>query len=253
MQSTDFRRAAWLAIALVIVPPHPVRVARATDAPGAAAWTSLGAGVEHLAIAHGAIDGHAFRFRPTDVALRIVPASAGLAPVASLAPAGDVIATNASFFDTDGRAMGVAFDRGRSVGGARLARWAAFVVDGGRARIVAGARLESGAHDFAVQGMPRLVVGGEVPALKPQRARRTAVCVAGDAVVLLATRSRVEGAELARWLAAPARDGGLGCDEALNLDGGSSTQLTVRWNGFDAAIEGLSGVPNALVVMPKPR
>jgi hypothetical protein len=238
-----------LAVSLVLALLH-VAVARAAEPAG---WRALGAGVEHLAIAHGAIEGHAFRFRPADVALRVVPAGAGLEAVAAIAPGGDVIATNASFFDTEGRAMGAAWGRGRAVGGARLARWAAFVVDGGRARIVAGARLESGAHDFAVQGMPRLVVDGRVPALKPQRARRTAVCVAGDAVVLVATRSRVEGADLARWLAAPARDGGLGCDEALNLDGGSSTQLVARWNGFAASIDGASGVPNALVVLPKPR
>lgn len=247
------RTARAIALVLAVLAaswPHAVRAAGGDAGPE---WTPLGHGVEHRALAHGAIDGHAFRFRPADVVLGIVPAGEGLARIPALAPEGDVIATNASFFDTSNHAMGAAQDHGRSVGGAPLTRWAAFVVDGGRARIVRGAELGKGAHDFAVQGLPRLVIAGEVPPLKPQSARRTALCVDGDAMILAATRSRVDGAEFARFLAAGARDGGLGCDDALNLDGGSSTQLLARWNGFEAAIEGVSAVPNALVIRPKPR
>jgi hypothetical protein len=149
--------------------------------------------------------------------------------------------------------MGLAIDRGRSIGGRRLSRWAAFVADRGRARIVAGSALGEGAGtDLVVQGFPRLVVAGAVPRLKPQRAQRTVLCVAGARVVLLVTRSRVDASELARFLAAPADAGGLGCRDALNLDGGASTQLAARWGGFEARVDGASGVPNALVVTPLP-
>jgi len=217
------------------------------------AWAALGRGVEHRRLEHGAIAGHAFRFRPDDVELRVVPAPGGRARVADFAPAGDAIATNASFFDEAGRTMGLAVDRGRSVGGRRLAKWAAFVLEGRRPRIVAGSALGDGAGaDLVVQGLPRLVVAGAVPRLKPQRAQRTVLCVAGARVVLLVTTSRVDATELARLLAAPAADGGLGCRDALNLDGGSSTQLAARWGGFAARIDGAWGVPNALVVTPKP-
>jgi len=203
-------------------------------------------------MASGSIQGHAFRFRPADVELRVVPAPSGRARVGELAPGSDAIAINASFFDENGEAMGLALDRGRSVGGRRLARWAAFVVDGGRARIVAGAALTADAtHDFAVQGFPRLVVAGAVPRLKPQRAARTAVCVEGARVVLVVTTSRVDASEFARLLAAPPAAGGLGCRDALNLDGGSSTQLAARWGRFEARVDGAWGVPNALVVTPK--
>jgi hypothetical protein len=216
-------------------------------------WRPLGHGVEHLALASDAIVGHAFRFRLADVDLHVVPAPEGRARVAEIATAPDVIATNASFFDEAGKTMGLAVDRGRSVGGKRLTRWAAFVVDGGRPRIDrGGAVADSALLDLAVQGLPRLVVGGAVPGLKPQRAERTAICVAGERVVLLVTTTRIEAAEFARFLAAPPDAGGIGCDEALNLDGGSSTQLVARWGDFDARIEGAWGVPNALVLTPKP-
>jgi hypothetical protein len=238
-------RALALAIALC---------ALAGAARAGGGWTSLGRGVEHLAIANGPIEGHAFRFRPEDVDLHVIPAPAGRARVAELVPGGDSIATNASFFDETGKTMGLAIDRGRSVGGRRLSSWAAFVVDGGSARVVRGATLTGvDPHDLVVQGLPRLVIGGAVPQLKPQRAARTAVCVDGARVVLLVTTVRVEASDLARFLAAPPAAGGIGCKDALNLDGGSSTQLTARWGSFAAHVDGAWGVPNALVVTPKPR
>jgi hypothetical protein len=218
-----------------------------------ARWAPLGRGVEHLALASGPIAGHAFRFRPAEVELHLLPAPGGRARVDAIAPRDDVIATNASFFDEAGKTMGLAIDGGRSLGGRRLARWAAFVMDGERAWIDRGSALDAAAvHDVVVQGLPRLVVAGAVPRLKPQRAMRTAICVARAHVVLLVTTSSVDATELARFLAAPAAQGGIGCEEALNLDGGSSTQLVARWGGFVAHVDGAWGVPNALVVTPRP-
>ncbi|MCU0668519.1 MAG: phosphodiester glycosidase family protein [Myxococcota bacterium] len=228
-----------------------------TDVRGAEpgpSWTSLGRGVEHLALASGSIQGHAFRFRPAEVEMRVVPAAEGHARVAAIAPAQDAIATNASFFDEAGKTMGLAVDRGRSLGGRRISRWAAFVVDGASARIVAGATLEDVlGHDLVLQGLPRLVVGGAVPRLKPQRAERTAVCVEDARVVLVVTTSRVDATEFARFLAGAPDAGGLGCRDALNFDGGSSTQLAAHWGTFEATIDGAWGVPNALVVTPRTR
>jgi hypothetical protein len=238
------RAACGLALLLCCAP----RLAGAEPA----AWTALGRGVEHLSVAHGAIQGHAFRFRPAEVELHVVAAPAGRARVDEIAPARDAIATNASYFDEAGRAMGLAVDRGRSLGGLRLSRWAAFVVEAGRPRIEPGAAVDPRApHDVVVQGMPRLVVAGAVPRLKPQHAARTAICVAGGRVVLLVTTSSPDATELARFLAAPPADGGIGCEEALNLDGGSSTQLVAHWGDFAARVEGAWGVPNALVLTPK--
>lgn len=237
-----------LALALLAAAAAPARASAGGDP-----WTPLGRGVAHRTLAHGAIAGHAFRFRPVDVELRVVAAAEGRAPVARLAPEGDAIAVNASFFDEEGRTMGLAIDRGRSLGGRRIARWGGFAVDGGRPRIVGGASLGDGSRsEVVVQGLPRLVVDGAVPRLKPQRARRTAVCVAGAQVVLLVTTAPVDATELAQFLATPPARGGIGCGDALNLDGGSSTQLVARWGDFQARVDGAWGVPNALVVTPRP-
>jgi hypothetical protein len=164
-----------------------------------------------------------------------------------------VVAINASFFDTDGRAMGLAVDEGRSMGSGRRQSWGALVVEGRQARITLGA--EIGGHlapRLVVQGIPRLVIGGKVPGLKQQLAERSAVCAQGS-VVILVVSTKAETTAFARFLADSSERGGLGCGDALNLDGGPSTQLVVKLPGLTLALPGGWGVPNALVATPGKR
>jgi hypothetical protein len=103
-----------------------------------------------------------------------------------------------------------------------------------------------------VQGIPRLLVGGRVQQLKPQTAERTAVC-AEENVVVLVVSTRAAATAFARFLADPPDQGGLGCRDALNLDGGLSTQLVVKLPALTLSVPGGWGVPNALVVAPGKR
>jgi len=80
-------------------------------------------------------------------------------------------------------------------------------------------------------------------------AERTAVCAKGSVVVLVVT-TKVETTPFARFLADPLDQGGLGCPDALNLDGGPSTQLMVKLPALTLSVAGGWGVPNALVVSP---
>ena len=200
--------------------------------------------------------GHAFRIDLGEAELRLVPAS-GPSPrqtveqIASPFPA--VVAVNASFFDNDGRAMGLAVSEGRLLATGRRASWGALVVSGADARIVLGSGISDPlAHRLIVQGLPRLVVGGKVPGLKPQVAERTAVCAAGSRVVIVVV-SKVESIAFARFLAEPSEKSGLGCSDALNFDGGPSTQLVVRLPALTLSLRGGWGVPNALVAVPGKR
>jgi hypothetical protein len=57
--------------------------------------------------------------------------------------------------------------------------------------------------------------------------------------------------EFAHFLALPRSAGGLGCRNALNLDGGQSTQLHAALPGLSLEMRGGAAVPNALVVIPR--
>src|SRR5262249_22651576 len=128
----------------------------------------------------------------------------------------------------------------------------ALVVKGTRARILSGAdvKLEENpdAPMSVIQGFPRLVTGGQVEHLKPQVARRTAVCVDGNRLVIVVTND-AEFNAFPPLLATPESAGGAGCKDALNLDGGPSTQLEARLPGFSLSEPG-QPVPDALAIVP---
>lgn len=197
--------------------------------------------------------GHAFQIDLGGAELRLVPAG-GLSSKQTVeqiaAPFPAVVAVNASFFDKDGRAMGLAVGEGGVMATGKRRTWGALAVSGTDARIVLGSDIPDQFTDrLIVQGLPRLVVGGRVPGLKPQIAERTAVCTAGSRVVIVVA-TRAETTAFARFLAEPPEKAGLGCADALNLDGGPSTQLVVKLPALTLSIRGGSQVPNALVAIP---
>jgi len=204
-----------------------------------------------------ALRGHAFEIELARVELRMLPA--GSAPNDArfvheiAAPFPRHVAINASFFDEARKAMGRVVDRGETLTSSRLRAWGALVVEGSRARVVLGSALpeRKGGGDLVVQGIPRLVIEGQPPRLKPQIAARTALCAEDARLILVVTTAPARSDTFARFLAAPRSAGGLGCRNALNLDGGPSTQLDVRLPGLDLRVSGGWGVPNALVVVPR--
>ena len=197
--------------------------------------------------------GHAFKIDLDVAELRLVPAggpSSRRTVEEIVAPYPAVVAINASFFDKEDRAMGLAVDDGRLLGSGKRQSWGALVVDGKKARITTGAEINDHlAHRLIVQGIPRLVVAGKVQGLKPQLAARTAVCAEGS-VVIFVVSTKAETTAFARFLADPSEKGGVGCVDALNLDGGPSTQLAVKLPALKLSLLGRWGVPNALVVVP---
>lgn len=204
----------------------------------------------------GAPLGHAFVVDLARVEVRVVPGGPGgeHAEVEAIAaPFPLHLATNASFFDEQRRTMGRVVDRGRTLVAERLRPWGALIVEQGRARIATGETLPpaAGGGDLVVQGLPRLVVDGDVQKLKPAVAARTAVCAEAQELVLAVTAAPAEVTEFARFLALPRSEGGLGCRNALNLDGGQSTQLHAALPGLSLHLRGGWAVPNALVVVPR--
>jgi len=241
----------------------PVLLTGGAAARGVAAESPrfLAPGIEHLPFQVQPGDGepfsgHAFKINLDVAEIRLVPAGGPSSRrtveeiVSSYAA---VVAINASFFDKEGRAMALAVDEGRLLVSSKRQSWGALVVDDRKARIVLGAEVNDPlTHRLVVQGIPRLVVGGKVQQLKPQLAERTAVCAEGSIVVLVVS-TKAETTAFARFLADAPDKGGLGCWDALNLDGGPSTQLVVKLPTMALSQPRGWGVPNALVVAPGKR
>lgn len=197
-----------------------------------------------------AATGHLFEIDPSIARIKVVrPEQGKRATVAHLRQqSGAQIVLNASFFGEDGRALGLVVQEKKVVGRAKRTSWGTFVMRGHKPSLEEGvAGVTSKPADYVVQGMPRLVVNGKPNSLKEQVAARSVVCLRQDRVVLLVI-SDIEANKLARALATPIAKGGFGCENALNLDGGPSTQLSAKMHLFAIEQEGGWPVPNGIAV-----
>lgn len=213
-------------------------------------WTMPSSGTEIPPAAH------VFRIDPRAARLTVLDARRDgrrVATAATLRRERDAwLVVNGGFFDPENRPLGLVVGEAGETSPLRHLDQGVFVVDGGVPRIQHASEPLPASPEAALQAWPRLVVEGRPLQLKPQRSRRSAICVPGDgSVLLLALEAPTSLQALATEIAKPPTDGGLGCWSALNLDGGPSTQLSLKTPAMSLEIEGGWGVPNGLAVLPR--
>lgn len=173
--------------------------------------------------------------------------------------AGLSLAVNASYFSEDGP-LGLVVSDGASRGRQGKNRAAHFVVKSGekRPRIINERKATLGSLEQGFQGFPAIMSDGQTFAYMRYGGRgfdvfaverRTAACTTHDGkVILLVTDTLASGLafdELATVL------GGLGCEDAMAFDGGSSTGLTLRIPGHGRVVANLKPVPVIVGVEPR--
>lgn len=158
-----------------------------------------------------------------------------------------IAAVNGGFFDVDDHSLGVRIVNGNVVSRAHGSRWGVFYVRRGEAAIVPTERFKvrSGIEE-AVQCGPRLVVDGKVQPLKEQWARRTGIGIQRDGRVVVAVCDT--DLSLPAWAKLWASHDALNCPDALNLDGGPSTQLSLKTKTHSLEISSGRLVPDAVVI-----
>ncbi|MBM4395052.1 MAG: phosphodiester glycosidase family protein [Deltaproteobacteria bacterium] len=225
------------------------------------AWKPFAPGIERASIESPGETAAPFRLAAFRIDLARFEPRAVLAkdhggPIATaeaLADAtGATLVVNGPFFDERDVPLGLLVSSGRRLRPLRKADWGVLYVAGGRAALLHTTEWKAAPPErvtFAIQVGPRTVVRGRVQRLKPQVARRAAVCVppGGTSLVVAATDLGVaESNDLARLMAAPAAEGGLGCADALMMDGGPSAQLSARAGSTRVEVHGGRGVPAAI-------
>ena len=115
-----------------------------------------------------------------------------------------------------------------------------------------------GPYSFVLQCGPRLIVNGQkVPGIHADPARRrTGLGYDRHGRVFLYATGQttlMTFAECQAFLLGPAAQGGLDPVGALNLDGGSSTQISVHTKELSEDVAGLTPVPIAVGVFPASR
>jgi len=217
-----------------------------------APWTPIAPGVE-MRTFHAGQGGVPSQSGVAVVALRTAPARVHVATGASLNAeewrhrTAALAAVNGGFFDEAGRSLGLRIARGRRITRLHGTNWGVFSVRNGRAAIVRTRdfKMRSGIRE-AVQCGPLLVLAGRRMDLKPQWARRTGIGIQRDGRVIVAV---TDGSlSFKDWAALWAARDGLNCRDALNLDGGSSTQLALKTRERSLDISAGREVPDAVII-----
>ncbi|MDA0998952.1 MAG: phosphodiester glycosidase family protein [bacterium] len=192
------------------------------------------------------------------------------APPAIARRTGAAVVVNAGYFGTDGRPLGFfktggkVFNRRLLYRGRRTALHfgAVFHVEKGGARVGISDRddFRPSRADEAFQAGPYLVRRGRpVTDLSSYRefqrpARRSILALdsRGRLVVIVShtNGSGISWCEMQAILSRPEAEGGLGMKEAMNLDGGASSQLYIQGENYRRHLEGRF-VPALIVISPR--
>jgi len=166
-----------------------------------------------------------------------------------------LVAINGGFFSPDRQLLGLRVNNGDIINPVRpISWWSIFYVKNNKAYIAKPQYYQhSNSVTFAVQAGPRLVINGYIPSLKPGIDERSALCINRNGQVIIAATENtpVSTNTLAKVLDKSENQGGLGCYNALNLDGGSSTQLYAKVNNFTLNVPNFNQVTDAIVVTEK--
>lgn len=174
------------------------------------------------------------RFDPKKIEIDIaLPTVLGNSDIKTMAQDYDAkVGINANFFDNNGKTLGLVIKNGRQinklhVGGQTLT--GIFYIDDGNPAIVHRTEKIPETAELAIQSGPRLMLGGKLAKLSPSEysTRRSGIATTQDEkIIVYSTLLRFPGATLAQiqqMLMSPE----LNIKDAINLDGGGSSQLFV--------------------------
>ena len=159
-----------------------------------------------------------------------------------------LISINGGFFDHNFRPLGLRINEGSVENPLKsISWWGIFYIQNNQAHISNVRRFKHSPDiEFAIQSGPRLLIKGKIPSLKHGVADRSALGITADGrvIILMTTNAAMTTTELARLLKSPS----LNCVDAINLDGGSSSQLYAHVNSFQLNVHGFSNVSDAVIV-----
>lgn len=198
---------------------------------------------------------HIFKIDPKKFDLRPMVAQTGTNTIKQLTNNHRaILGINANFFDGEGRALGLIVDRAKKLNPLKvISWWGVFFIEDEKPFIVHSSQFQN--HPgirTAIQAGPRLVIDGSIPKLKAESSAKTAVGInkRGE-VFFVVSKNPIPIQDLARFMAGPPKDGGLGLSHALNFDGGSSTQAYAKSGDFELNLPGFVAIPVGLGVFRK--
>jgi uncharacterized protein YigE (DUF2233 family) len=159
-----------------------------------------------------------------------------------------LVSINGGFFDHQFNSLGLRINNKRLENPIkRISWWGIFYIKNNKAHISSLKHFHYDPEiDFAIQSGPRLLIKRKIPSLKAGDADRSALGITADGkvIILVSTHTAMSTNQLARLLKRPP----LSCTDAINLDGGSSSQLYAHIGSFFLNVHNFSNVSDAIIV-----
>lgn len=224
-----------------------------------ATWKPLEPGIEYQDLApkllHEWSHLHAFKIDPKRYTLKLIQQAQTEKTFPSIIQYATSdqgkLTFNGGFFDDKLHPLGLRISNFQTLNLMKpISWWGVFYLQHQTAKIQAAKAFHPRKDiEFAVQSGPRLLIAGRSPRLHPGFAERTALCILPnhEIVVVITQYFPLSLQQLADVLKSPS----LGCQDALNLDGGSSTQFLARFSGFYRHMPGLASVADAITVIQR--
>ncbi len=217
-----------------------------------AEWKSLQTGFDYQQSEAPRV--HFFRFDPKKYHPQLILASDYGQKVMTVADyrqkSKALLVINGGFFDQDFRSLGLMIREGRILQALRETSWGIFLFHPKQ-----GSEILSRAEwnpqkvsqvSMALQVGPRLVIAGKVPSFKDSSAsRRSAIGITSDGRIEIALSETA--LTLNSWAEILKKD----CPQALNLDGGGSSQISAQIGDFTLEVAGATAVPNGVSIVAR--
>ena len=159
-----------------------------------------------------------------------------------------LIAINGGFFDAHNQPLGLRRRNHINLHASKKISWWGFFYLKDKKPFITNLQHISDINtsDIAIQAGPRLIINGHIPHLKPGYADRTAIGVtaAGKIILLVTENAHLTTTDLANILLAPL----LNCINAINLDGGKSSQLYANIGTLHIFHSGFAQVSDAIII-----
>lgn len=196
---------------------------------------------------------HAFKIDPSKYTIKpIVPQKPSAAKIMAI-ESDALLAINANFFDVNNEILGLVIrDKTLIHKHKAITWWSSLCIRDSKISISPSKDLNVNTCHNAIQAGPRLIIDGHIPRLKENFSAKTAVGInrAGELIIAV-TRLPLAITKLAEIFLAKEESNGLDCTNALNLDGGSSSQLYARIGEFEIDLPTIIKVPVGLGVFEK--
>ncbi len=225
-------------------------------------WQSLAKGIDYAVISYlqpySSSKLHALRIDPSLYGLNLMTAqaiqrTAGFAATYAKTSKA-LIAINGGFFNPDYIPLGLRINEGKILFPVKpISWWGIFTLKNKKPNIITNDEYKADSQiDFAIQAGPRLLIEGKVPQLRETARTRSALCIDhADQIIMVVTEHLpLTPSALAHILRATEIEGGLNCKNALNLDGGHSSQLYAKIAEKTISVPNLSPVADAIIVKP---